>query len=231
MNDRKNTIAGWLLFAGIIGLGSWVISGEAFKSHAPEQPIYGPEDTEEGAGGAEASKPVAFYLATADVAAGENVFKKCTSCHTANAGGANGLGPNLHGVVGKSIASHAGFAYSDALKGKGGTWTFDALNEWLSSPRKFAPNNKMTFPGLGDPQDRANVIAYLNSQGSNLPFPPPPAEGAAPAGDKAAAEAAGSAEGAQKATDQPILNEAEAAAGGPKNKGGEATGRDGVKKQ
>lgn len=191
MNDRKNTIAGWVLFAGIIGLGSWVVSGEVFKGHAPETPIYGPEDTEAGAGGGEADKPIAFYLATADVAAGEAVFKKCVSCHTVNQGGANGLGPNLYATVGKPLASHAGFAYSEALKGKGGTWTFDALNEWLASPRKFAPNNKMTFAGLGDPQDRANVIAYLNAQGSNLPFPPPPAaeapaEGAAPAGNEAA---------------------------------------------
>lgn len=215
MNDRKNTIAGWILAAGIVGLGTYLVAGEMMKSEAPEEGGYAIEGGDEGGeGGGAAAKPIAFYLATADVAAGENVFKKCVSCHTVNAGGANGLGPNLNGVVGKPLAARAGFAYSDALKGKGGTWTFDALNEWLASPRKFAPQNKMTFAGLGDPQDRANVIAYLNAQGSNLPFPPPPAADAPAAADKAEAEAASAAGGAQKAADQPVLNNPATAQGG-----------------
>ena len=72
----------------------------------------------------------------------------------------------------------AGFAYSDALKGVPGNWTFEALDAWLASPRKYAPGTKMTFAGLSDPQERANVIAYMNAQGSNLPLP---AADAAPA--------------------------------------------------
>ena len=108
------------------------------------------------------------------MAAGETVFKKCAACHTVNQGGANGVGPNLWNAVGKPHGHVPGFAYSDALKSVPGNWTFDALDAWLESPRRYAPGTKMTFAGLSDPQDRANVIAYLNSLGSNLPFPPPP---------------------------------------------------------
>src|SRR3546814_10369481 len=91
-------------------------------------------------------------------------------------------------VVGEEIGTgKAGFAFSDALKSKGGTWTFEALDQWLTSPRKFAPGTKMTFAGLGNPEDRANIIAYMNAQGSNLPLPTPEA---APAADAAPNEAA-----------------------------------------
>jgi cytochrome c len=97
------------------------------------------------------------------------------------------------------------------------------MDAWLTSPRKYAPGTKMTFAGLGNPEERANLLMYINSQGSNLPVPPPPAEDAAAAGDKAAAEAEGA--GAQKAGDQPVLNEQQAAAGGPKNVGGEGAAK------
>jgi len=222
MNDRKNTIAGWILAAGIVGLGAWIVTGETFHSEAPEKAGWQLADAEGEAGG-EAAKPIEFYLATADAAKGADVFKKCTACHTINAGGANGLGPNLHGVVGKPHGAHPGFAYSDALKSVPGVWDWKALDAWLTSPRKYAPGTKMTFAGLGNPQDRANLLLYLNSEGSNLPVPPPPAEDAAAAGDKAGAEAAGA--GAQKASDQPVLNEQEAAKGGPKNVGGEGAAK------
>ena len=83
---------------------------------------------QEGEGGAEAEKPIAFYLASADAAAGEQVFKKCTACHNADKGGANALGPNLYGVLGEPIGKGAnGFAFSPALAGVGGTWNWDNL--------------------------------------------------------------------------------------------------------
>ncbi|MFC0203554.1 c-type cytochrome [Novosphingobium soli] len=197
MDDRFNTIAGWTLFSGIVGLGLSIASSmyfQADKHHAPETAGYAVEGVaEEGEGGGDV--PIATLLAAADVAKGEATFAKCTSCHTINAGGANGIGPNLHGVVGEGIGTGAGgFAFSDALKSKGGTWTFDALNEWLKSPKAFAPGTKMTFAGLSKPEDRANVIAYLNSQGSNLPLPAAPAPGAAPA-EGAEADAVAAPEG------------------------------------
>lgn len=192
MDDRFNTIAGWALFAGIVGLGLTTVSSHYFsadKPHRPEKMGYAIEGVEQEAeGGAEA--PIATLLASADVAKGQATFAKCASCHTINQGGANGIGPNLHGVVGEAIGKGVGgFAFSDALKSVGGNWDFEKLNDWLKSPKAFAPGTKMTFAGLPKGEDRANLIAYLNTQGSNLPLPAAPAAGAAPATDAAPADA------------------------------------------
>ena len=194
MDDRFNTIAGWALFSGIVGLGLASLSGkyfEADKAHRPHKMGYEIAGVESGGGGAK-EVPLATLLAAADPAKGEAVFKKCTSCHTINSGGANGIGPNLFGIVGKGIGSHAaGFAYSDAVKSHGGNWDFDNLSAWLTSSKKFADGTKMTFAGLGNAEDRAALIVYLNAQGSNLPLPAAPAAEEAPAeGDAAAAPAA-----------------------------------------
>jgi len=185
MDDRTNTIAGWVLAGGIVALGLTIVTGEYFRAERPEKMGYTVEGVEEeSTGGAAApEKPIEFYLASADPAKGADVFKKCAACHNADKGGANGLGPNLWNVVGEGIGQGAnGFAFSDALKSKGGTWDFKLLNEWLTSPKTFAPGTKMTFAGLSKPEDRANVIAFLN-QHSDAPKPLPtaPAEVAAPA--------------------------------------------------
>jgi cytochrome c len=189
MDDRNNTIAGWVLGGGIAALGFTIASGMYFHAETPEagKQGYAIQGVESGEGGAAAAVPIATLLATADIAKGESIFKKCVACHTIAAGGANGIGPNLNGVLGKPLASHAGFAYSEALKSKGGSWTFEAMSEWLANPKKYAPGNKMTFAGLGNPEERAAVLLYINSQGSNLPLP------AAPAPDAAAAPADGAA--------------------------------------
>ena len=213
MDNRSNTIAGWVLGAAIVALGATIITAEMFHGGRPEKMGYPIEGVvEEGEGGeATAEQPIAAYLAGADVAKGEAVFKKCAACHTDNQGGANGLGPNLWGVVGKPIAHLGGaFAYSDALKSHGGSWDWEALSQWLKSPKTFAPGTKMTFAGLSKPEDRANLLVYMNSKGSNLPLPPPPAAEANPA--QAAAEAADQTEAAgDKAKDVPVLTEGQAA--------------------
>ena len=224
MNDRHNTIAGWVLFAGIVALGASIVSSEVFNAHRPETMGYPIEGVVEEGGSAEAAKPIEFYLASADPAKGEQVFKKCTACHNADKGGANALGPNLWGVLGKPHGHVAGFAYSDALKGKPGNWDFASLSDWLANPKKYAPGTKMTFAGLSNPQDRADVIAFLNVRSdSPLPLPAAPAAeaAAAPEGaDKAAAESVGA--GAQKAGKEPVLNQVDAAKGGIKSSGGDA---------
>lgn len=188
MADRFNTIAGWTLFSGIVALGVSSLSGkyyEANKDHRPHHMGYEIEGVVSSEDGAAAVVPIETLLAAADPAKGEAVFKKCTSCHTINAGGANGIGPNLHGIVGEAIAgARGGFAFSAALKSHGGTWDFANLNEWLASPKKFANGTKMSFAGLGSAEDRANLMVYLNTQGSSLPLPAAPA--AAPASDAAA---------------------------------------------
>ena len=195
MDNRNNTIAGWVLFAGICALGLTIGSQMLFASHAPEKPGFPIEDAEAGAGGGESAVPLANLLAAADPAKGEAVFAKCAACHTINSGGANGIGPNLFGALGKTHGHVPGFAYSDALKSVPGNWDFEGMNEWLKSPRKYAPGTKMSFAGLSSPEDRANLIVYMNAQGSNLPLPAAEAapaaaegaEGAAPAADAAAA--------------------------------------------
>jgi cytochrome c len=222
MNDRHNTIAGWVLFAGIIALGASIVTGEVFHAERPEKMGYPIEGVEVEGEGAEAEKPIAFYLASADAAKGEAVFKKCAACHNADPGGANALGPALFGTMGKPIAGHAGFAYSDALKGVGGAWDWDKMSAWLANPKKFAPGTKMTFAGLSNPQDRADLMLWLNGKGGTLTVPPPPAEDATATADKAAAEADDA--GAQKASNEPVLNEAQAAKGGRTLQGEAAPG-------
>ncbi|PZU10132.1 cytochrome c family protein [Sphingomonas sp.] len=197
MNDRGNTIAGWVLAGGIVALGLSIVTGEHFMAERPEKMGYEVTgvEAEPGEGAAAAEKPFAFYMSAGDPQKGADVFKKCTACHNADKGGANALGPNLYGVVGEAVGQGAGgFAFTDALKSKGGNWTFDTLNEWLKSPKAYAPGTKMTFAGLSKPEDRANVIAYLNQQSDHpQPLPAAPAAdapaAAAPPGDAAASEA------------------------------------------
>lgn len=193
MDDRFNTIAGWTLFGGVVALGLSSLSAHYFladKNRRPEKMGYAIEGVEEegAAGGGAAELPLPNLLAAGDVAKGEAVFAKCKACHTAEQGGANGIGPNLYGVVGDEIAAgRGGYAFSDALKAKGGKWDFASLNEWLKNPKAFADGTKMSFAGLAKGEDRANVILYLNSLGSNLPLPAPEA---VPAGGTAGAAGA-----------------------------------------
>lgn len=187
MDDRFNTIAGWVLGAGIVALGASVVAGEIFHSERPEKMGYPIAGVVEGGGEGAAEEPIEAFLAKADVAKGAQVFNKCAACHTVTNGGPNGLGPNLWGVLGEPVGKGKGFAFSDALSSKGGSWNWDNLSQWLSSPRTFAPGTKMTFAGLGNPQERADVIAYLNQQSSSpLPLPAAPAPAAPAAGDEAA---------------------------------------------
>lgn len=191
MDDRFNTIAGWTLGAGIVALGSALLMGEVFKQHPVHEGGYPVAEAAKG-GTATAAAPIDW--STADPAKGEEMFKQCVACHSIEQGGANGTGPNLWGTLGKPQAGHAGFGYSDALKGKGGSWTFEEMDLWLQSPRKYAPGTKMGYAGISDPVKRGNVIAYLNSKGSNMPMPAGPAPAAeaaaaAPADNAAAAPA------------------------------------------
>jgi len=104
----------------------------------------------------------AAMVASADIEAGKQTFRQCSACHAVDPG-RNMVGPSMHGVVGREIASVEGFRYSDALSGLEGDWTLEELSAWLENPRDYAPGNRMGYPGLKDEQDRANVIAYMDS--------------------------------------------------------------------
>jgi cytochrome c len=122
-------------------------------------------------------------LVSADPAKGEKVFKaQCSTCHSINAGGANGTGPNLNAIVGVAKAKKAGFSYSAALPAKGGEWSYENLNAWLNNPAEYAKGTSMSFAGLRKEGDRAAVIAYLAANTPSAPtFPAPLAAEAAPA--------------------------------------------------
>jgi cytochrome c len=129
------------------------------EEHAQAYTIDTGSDEAAPAEGAEAVDFPAL-VAAADAGAGEKVFSKCKTCHKVD--GTNGTGPHLNGVVDRPKASIAGFGYSDGLMAMAGdTWTPDNMNAFLTNPKKYAPGTKMSFPGLPDVQDRANVVAWL----------------------------------------------------------------------
>ena len=102
---------------------------------------------------------------TADPENGKRKFGQCRSCHTVEQGGGNMTGPNLWGVVGRKAASEAGYSYSDGLQKAGWTWDPKRLDEWIKNPRAMVPDTKMTFLGVKNDKDRADIVAFLKLQG------------------------------------------------------------------
>lgn len=132
--------------------------------------------SEAGAGTAAEAVPadLGTLLAAADPARGESVGKVCASCHTFEQGGPNRVGPNLWAIVGRPVASTPGFAYSDALAGHAGAWTYEQLDAYLESPARAIPGNKMSYAGLRNPRSRANLLAWLGTLNRTpAPFPAP----------------------------------------------------------
>jgi cytochrome c len=190
-NLELNKIFGAVLATGLVILGVREVSTRMFASEPPEKMGYLIEvadDTTSGPEEVQLPPDWGTVLASADLAAGADQFKKCGSCHKLDA---NGIGPGLMGVVGRPVASHPGFSYSEAMighKSEAPTWTYDALDHFLAGPGKAVPGTKMSFAGIKKQEDRVNLIAWLRSQGSGsypIPAPDPsrqaPAAGAAPA--------------------------------------------------
>jgi cytochrome c len=188
-----NKILGAVLGTCLFLVAMHIASGAIFTPAAPAKPGYVIEVKEEqpansGAAAASADVPIAQLLASASPQQGEQAAKVCLTCHNMAKGQGSKVGPDLYGVVGRQVASEAGFNYSAALKGKSGTWTFDELNLWLKNPRGDVPGTLMTFGGLPSEKQRADIIAYLNSN-SDSPQPLPKAADAAPANAPAAGAA------------------------------------------
>jgi len=163
-----NKLVAAILVAGIIGSGSGVFSRILYQPKELKEDAYKIEVPKEAAGGggeakAEPEKPIGVMLASANVQQGQEISKKCQACHSLEKGGPNKVGPDLYGVVGRPVASHEGFAYSDALTKLGGNWDYDKLSGFLTNPKAYAAGTKMTFAGLPKESDRADIIAYLNS--------------------------------------------------------------------
>ncbi len=227
-----NKILGACLATGLVIMGASIGAGKLIKNREAEKPGYAIEVADTGGeGGAAAAVDTppdwGTVLPTADVAAGEAVFKKCTSCHNNAQGGPNMTGPNLWGVVGRPTASHPGMSYSDAMLAhakEAPNWTYDQLYMFIGAPGKWVKGTKMTFAGVKKPEDRVNLIAYLRSQGSTgyaVPAPDPSrAAGAAPG---AAPAAAGAASGSAAAPAAPAAGKPAAAAAPTEKAGATAT--------
>ncbi len=169
MNNMEfNKLFAALLVAGIVASFSGFVSHKLLHAHPLHENAYKIEGVAEdaAAGGAKAPagpEPILAMLASADIARGEQVAKVCATCHSFNKGGANAIGPNLWGVINSAKGSHAGFAYSDGMKAKGGEWSYSDLNHFLWKPKAYIEGTKMNFVGLKKPEDRAAVIAWLRT--------------------------------------------------------------------
>ena len=212
---RFNQIAMAVLGALLLFFGARTIINIAFEK-PEEKPGYEVPGTEEKPGEQKpAGSDLAMLLAKADAAHGAEVAKKCGLCHNFDKGGPNMIGPNLYGVLGRKVASHEGYDYSDALKAKGGNWDYESIDKMITNPNEYVPGTKMAiFPGLPDAKDRADVLAFLRTKNDNPPPLPEVKPGATPApGGEATTPAApaGSDFMAALATADPKAGEADVA--------------------
>ena len=166
-----NKILGALLGAAFVVFTISLLSDAIFANRPPRTPGYALKAAAPASQGAATATPkrveISTLLPSADAAKGEAIFKRCQACHDGTKDGPNKVGPNLWGVVGRAVASHPGFSYSPAMKafsmaGKA-HWDYQMISDFITSPRDYVKGTFMTFAGLPDANDRANVIAFLRT--------------------------------------------------------------------
>jgi cytochrome c len=185
-----NKVLGAILGTCLITLALNIGAGALFAPEKAAKPGYAiAVKAGEGGEKKEAAQevPLPVRLAKASVEKGQATAKQCQACHTFEKGGPNRVGPNLYGIVGENRGEGRGFNFSAAMKAKGGKWTFDELDKFLTDPRGYVPGTAMTFAGLKSDQQRADVIDFLNKQSDHpQPLPKPEASNApAPQGGEA----------------------------------------------
>jgi cytochrome c len=188
-DTNKTALAVMMVLLLTMALG--VFSNALYSPENAAKPGYNLPEGGEKTVTAEAPKepPLPNLLAKADLKKGQADVHVCESCHNLEKGAGAKVGPPLYGVVGRPKGSIAGFAYSDGMKGKGGDWTYDDLNKFLTKPSAYVSGTKMTYPGEPDAQKRADIIDYLHTL-ADSPLPLPKEEAApAPAAKGAATEA------------------------------------------
>jgi cytochrome c len=171
-----NKYAGAILGALMLSLGLALFSDVVFSHPKLEKPGYDLPGAAEGGEKAEPAAPVeplAKLLASADVAKGQADTKVCQACHNFEKGAGAKVGPPLYGIVGRAKGSVAGFDYSDGMKAKGGTWTYDDLNAFITSPKAYVSGTKMAYGGEANASKRADIIDYLHTL-AEKPEPLPP---------------------------------------------------------
>jgi len=146
MTDSRHTSGRVLALLGLLGL---VLAGCSSDDQAPE-----------------AAPDLDALLANADLQRGQMLYFQCRACHSLNEGGPNKVGPNLWNMFGRKAGFALGFAYSDALVNADVVWTSETVSAWLHQPSRFLPGNRMVFVGVKNPQDRANLIVFLQQETS-----------------------------------------------------------------
>ena len=166
-----NKIIASVLTAMIVAWACAILASQLVEPRRLEKPVFMPAGAEQQAAAEPAEQPAAAklepiepLLAKADPKRGEQLTKICQTCHTFDKGGPNKIGPNLWDVTEENIASVPNYQFSAALQSdKGEKWDPEKLNQWLHNPQSFAKGTKMTFAGFPKAQDRADVIAFLDT--------------------------------------------------------------------